>query len=34
MTSFLILIGILIAVNFLLLRFSCNKSIEPEPDEE
>ncbi len=34
MSTFFIVIGILIVVNFLLLQFSCNKAIETEPDEE
>lgn len=34
MTSFFIIIGILIAVNFILLHFSCNSEAEPDPDEE
>lgn len=34
MTTFFIVLGILLAVNFLLLQFSCNKGAEAEPDEE
>ncbi len=34
MSTFFIVIGILVVVNFLLLQFSCNKGIETEPDEE
>ncbi len=36
MTTFLIIIGALIACNFLLLHFSCNDATETEtpPDEE
>ncbi len=34
MITFFIIIGILIVINFLLLKFSCNKITEPEPGEE
>lgn len=34
MSTFFIVIGILIVVNFLLLQFSCNKTVESDPDEE
>nr|CCF99851.1 hypothetical protein VIS_S18CAA120024 [uncultured Dokdonia sp.] len=34
MTTFFIVIGILVAVNFLLLQFSCNKGSEVETEEE
>jgi len=34
MIVFFIVIGILVALNFLLLQFSCNKTTDPEADEE
>ncbi len=34
MTAFLIILGALLASNFLLLKFSCNKVVEPDPEEE
>ncbi len=34
MSTFFIVLGILVVVNFLLLQFSCNKTIESDPDEE
>ena len=34
MNTFIIIIGALLFVNFLLLQFSCNKSTESEPGEE
>ncbi len=34
MTTFFIVIGVLVVINFLLLQFSCNKVPEPESDEE
>jgi len=34
MNTFFIIIGTLVVINFLLLRFSCNKIIEADPDEE
>ncbi len=34
MTTFLIIIGCLLVLNFVLLTFSCNKGAEPEEGEE
>ncbi len=34
MTAIFIIIGILVVVNFLLLKFSCNEGVKPEEAEE
>ncbi len=34
MITFLIVLGVLLACNFLLLQFSCNKGTEVEVEEE
>jgi len=34
MITFFVVLSILVAINFLLLRFSCNNEAKADPDEE